>query len=221
MPSSYTFSDPRLAKLDGFRVEIDERMSVPTSYSAAAPINRGDAAARSASADLRDARRDPRVRIIVVRSDGRALLQRRQHRGFHGGNARTCLEARLEYRSARALRQASDRRQPWLLFRRRLRDLARLRFPDCVGDHAVRAAGAEARSDPGIGWFGAAAEDGRHHPHKGYRHAFQAHPAKQALEWGIATECVPDSDLERSDGQRWWTSFAPSRRWRSGRRRSS
>ena len=61
----------------------------------------------------------------------------------------------------------------------------------------LRAAGAEARPNPGLGRLGAAAEDGRHHPHQGHRDALEAHSRRsRRYEWGIATECVPDDELE-------------------------
>jgi 2-oxoglutaroyl-CoA hydrolase len=50
--------------------------------------------------------------------------------------------------------------------------------------------------DPRLRRLGAAAEDRRHHPDQGHRDALAPHPGKQAYDWGIATECVPDGKLE-------------------------
>ncbi len=50
---------------------------------------------------------------------------------------------------------------------------------------------------PGSGGSARLAENRRHHPHQGHRDALaSAFRRKQAYEWGIATECVPDGKLE-------------------------
>jgi 2-furoate---CoA ligase len=85
-----------------------------------------NAAARPVAACVRGSRRGracPRDRPTRYR---RSFLQWRQHQGLPGSFPRACLQARLEHRRAGALRKASDRRQPRLLLRRRLRNLARL-----------------------------------------------------------------------------------------------
>src|SRR5260370_35903288 len=69
MPSTFNFSDPRLAKLDGFQVEIDEAHERADIILNRPPYN-------IVSMPQRDQLRlvietldeDPRVRIIVVRS---------------------------------------------------------------------------------------------------------------------------------------------------------
>src|ERR1700732_2214402 len=71
MPSSFSFSDPRLLKLDGFQVEIDEAHERADIILNRPPYN-------IVSMPQRDQLRlvfetldeDPRVRIIVVRSIG-------------------------------------------------------------------------------------------------------------------------------------------------------
>ena len=83
MPSSCTFTDPRLGKLDGFQVEIDEAHERADIVLDRPPYN-------IVAMPQRDQLRlvfetldeDPRVRVIVVRGDRRAFLQRRQYRGF-------------------------------------------------------------------------------------------------------------------------------------------
>ena len=43
---------------------------------------------------------------------------------------------------------------------------------------------------------GAAAEDGRHQPRQGHRHAFASHYGREASDWGIATVFTRDGELE-------------------------
>ena len=157
MSSPATFDDPRLATLDGFRVEIDEARERADIILDRPPLN-------VVSMPQRDQLRlvfesldeNSRVRIIVLRADRRALLQRRQHQGLHGGAAGNGVEARLEYRGAGALLEAGDRGQPRLLLRRRLRAVARLRLPHRLGDRLLRAARAAARANPRLRRLGAA-----------------------------------------------------------------
>ena len=148
------------------------RASAPTSSSTGrrSTSSRCRSATSCASCSRRSTR-TTRVRVIVLRAIGEHFSTGGNIKGFMEATPETRLEARLEHRRAGALRQAGDRRQPRLLLRRRLRALARLRFPHRLGDLPLRAARAEARPDPGLGRLGAAAEDGRHHPHQGHRDA--------------------------------------------------
>ena len=58
-------------------------------------------------------------------------------------------------------------------------------------------AGTAPRPDSRFRRLRALAEDYRHHPHQGHRDALaSAFRRKQALDWGIATECVADGQLE-------------------------
>src|SRR5262245_30970586 len=82
----------------------------------------------------------------------------------------------LEHRGAGTLLKASDRGQSWLLFWRRLRDFARLRFPYRVGDLLLRLARAKARPNSRLRRLGALAENRRHHADQGDRDAIAAHP---------------------------------------------
>ena len=88
MAAPYTFTDPRLAKLDGFQVEIDEAHERADIILNRPPLQRRlDAAARPASAGVRDARRGC-ARARHRRALGRrAFLQRRQYRRLHGSLA--------------------------------------------------------------------------------------------------------------------------------------
>ena len=171
-----TFTDPRLAALDGFRVEIDAARERADVILDRPPFN-------IISMPQRDQLRlvfealdeDARVRVIVLRASGEHFSS--------GGNIKGFMEATPETVSRLAWNIAAPARcaKPVIVanrgfcLRRRLRALARLRFPPRVGDLLLRAAGAAARADPGLGRLGATAEDHRHHAHQGHRDALETH----------------------------------------------
>ena len=162
---------------DGFRVEIDaarERADIDARPAAAQRHH--DAAARAVAQPC--SRRSTPMTACVHRrgaGGGRAFFQRRRDRRVSRSLARARVAPSLEHRRAGALSQAGDRREPRLLLRGRFRTRARMRFPRGLGDLPVRIAGAAARPNPRLGRRGAAAEDGRHHPRQGHRHALAPH----------------------------------------------
>src|ERR1700726_2669835 len=103
MASTYTFTDPRLAKLDGFQVEIDEAHERADIILNRPPLN-------VVSMPERDELRlvfetldeDPRVRVIVVRSVGEHFSS--------GGNIGGFMEASPETVSKLAWNIASPTR---------------------------------------------------------------------------------------------------------------
>ena len=151
---------------------------------------------------------DARVRVIVLRAVGEHFSSGGNIKGFLEASARACLQARLEHRRAGALRQAGDRGQPRLLLRRRLRDLARLRLPHRLRNLPLRAAGAEARPDPRLRRLGAAAEDRRHHPHQGHRHALEAHSGQAGATTGASPPNASPTPSSKRPPMRWSTSCA-------------
>ena len=176
MSQAAAFADPRLAALDGFRVEIDAARERADIILDRPPLN-------VVSMPQRDQLRlvfealdeDARVRVIVLRAVGEHFSSGGNIKGFMEASPETVVQARLEHRGAGALREAGDRRQSRLLLRRRLRAVARLRLPHRLGDLLLRAARAAARADSGLRRLGAAAEDRRHHPHQGHRDALAPH----------------------------------------------
>ena len=135
MGTPMTFADTRLAKLDGFRVEIDPERERADVILDRPPFNIIEMrATRPVAARVRGARRRPAGTRDRAARRRRAFFQWRQHQGLSGSLARARVQACLEHRGAGTLRQAGNRRQPRLLLRRRLRNFARLRFPACVGD---------------------------------------------------------------------------------------
>ena len=131
MATAYQFVEARLSKLDGFHVQIDEARERADIILNRPPFN-------IVSMPQRD-----QLRLVFETLDQRprhrgsghrrALLQRRQYRWFHGGDAGDRLEARPEHCLTRTLRQAGDCRQPWLLLRRWFRAFTGLRFPHRFG----------------------------------------------------------------------------------------
>jgi len=103
MPSSFNFADPRLLKLDGFEVEVDEAHERADIILNRPPYN-------IVSMPQRDQLRlvfetldeDPRVRIIVVRSIGEHFSS--------GGNIGGFMEATPEHVSKLAWNIASPAR---------------------------------------------------------------------------------------------------------------
>ena len=86
--TTMTSSDPRLATLDGFRVEIDAAQERADIILDRPPFNIITMPQRDQlrlSFEALD--EDGRIRVIVLRAVGRAFFQRRQHQGFHGGDA--------------------------------------------------------------------------------------------------------------------------------------
>ncbi len=152
MPSTFNFSDPRLAKLDGFQVEIDEVHERADIILNRPPYN-------IVSMPQRDQLRlvfetldeDPRIRIIVVRSIGV---------GFE-------LSLACDFRIASettfyALPEQKLGQIPGSGGSARLQKMIGITRTKDIVMRSKRIAG------------------------------------KQAQEWGIATECVPDAELEKA-----------------------
>ena len=116
-----TFADTRLAKLGGFRVEIDPQRERADVVLDRPPFNIIEMPQRDQLRLVFEAiDEDPRVRVIVLRARRRAFFQWRQHQGLSGSLARTRVETCLERGCAGTLRQAGDRGQSRLLLRRRI-----------------------------------------------------------------------------------------------------
>ncbi len=107
MASEMKFTDPRLASLDGFRVEIDEARERADVILDRPPLNVVSMPQRDqlrlVFESLDENRASPHHRAARHR---RAFLLGRQHQGLHGGVARNSVEARLEHRGAGALRES-------------------------------------------------------------------------------------------------------------------
>jgi 2-oxoglutaroyl-CoA hydrolase len=161
MASPYTFADPRLAKLDGFQVEIDEAHERADIILNRPPLN-------VVSMPERDQLRlvfetldeDARVRVIVVRSIGEHFSS--------GGNIGGFMEATPEKVSKLAWNIASPAR--------------------CSKLGQIPGSGGSARLQKMIGITRT----------KDIVMRSKRVTAKQAFDWGVVTECVPDAELEKA-----------------------
>ena len=110
-----------MQKLDGFRVEIDPARERADIVLDRPPLNVIEMEQRDQLRLVFEALdEDARVRVIVLRAAGEHFSSGGNIAGFLAASPEHVVEARLEYRGAGALRQAGDRRQSRLLFRRRL-----------------------------------------------------------------------------------------------------
>jgi 2-oxoglutaroyl-CoA hydrolase len=197
MPSPYAFVDARLAKLDGFQVEIDEAHERADIILNRPPYN-------VVSMPQRDQLRlvfetldeDARVRIIVVRSVGEHFSS--------GGNIGGFMEATPEKVSKLAWNIASPTRcsKPVIVANRgycfgvgfELSLACDFRIASETTLYAlpeqklgqIPGSGGSARLQKMIGITRT----------KDIVMRSKRIPAKQAFDWGIATECVPEAELE-------------------------
>ncbi|MHC2714500.1 2-oxoglutaroyl-CoA hydrolase [Bradyrhizobium diazoefficiens] len=199
MPSPYTFSDPRLAKLDAFKVEIDEAHERADIILGRPPYN-------VVSMPQRDQLRltfetldeDPRVRVIVVRGEGEHFSS--------GGNIGGFMEASPEHVSRLAWNIAAPARcaKPVIVANRgycfgvgfELSLACDFRIASETTQYAlpeqklgqIPGSGGSARLQKMVGVTRT----------KDIVMRSKRISAKQAYEWGIATECVPDAELEKA-----------------------
>jgi 2-oxoglutaroyl-CoA hydrolase len=197
MATAYQFADPRLSKLDGFQVEIDEAHERADIVLNRPPFN-------IVSMPQRDQLRlvfetldqDDRIRIIVVRAVGEHFSS--------GGNIGGFMEATPETVSKLAWNIASPARcaKPVIVANRGFcfgvgfelslacdfriaSDTARYALPEQkLGQ--IPGSGGSARLQKMIGITRT----------KDIVMRSKRIPARQALDWGIVTECVADKDLE-------------------------
>jgi 2-oxoglutaroyl-CoA hydrolase len=199
MASPYTFADPRLAKLDGFQVEIDEAHERADIILNRPPLN-------VVSMPERDQLRlvfetldeDARVRVIVVRSIGEHFSS--------GGNIGGFMEATPEKVSKLAWNIASPARcsKPVIVANRgycfgvgfELSLACDFRLASETTLYAlpeqklgqIPGSGGSARLQKMIGITRT----------KDIVMRSKRVTAKQAFDWGVVTECVPDAELEKA-----------------------
>src|ERR1700733_3391854 len=199
MASPYIFADPRLAELDGFQVEIDEAHERADIILNRPPLN-------VVSMPERDQLRlvfetldeDARVRVIVVRLVGEHFSS--------GGNIGGFMEATPEKVSKLAWNIASPPRwaQPVIVATR----------GDCFGVGFELSLACDFRIASETTLYALPEQKLGQIPGSGGSARLQKMigitrtkdivmrskriPAKQAFDWGIATECVPDAELEKA-----------------------
>jgi 2-oxoglutaroyl-CoA hydrolase len=109
VPSRYTFTDPRLVKLDGFQVQLDESHERGDIILNRPPYNVVSMTQRDQlrlAFETLDA--DMSVRIIVVRAVGEHFSSGWKHRRLYGSLARTCFH--LAWNIASLILAAARRR---------------------------------------------------------------------------------------------------------------
>ena len=199
MPTSYTFADPRLAKLDGFQVEIDESHERADIILNRPPYN-------IVTMPQRDQLRlvfetldeDARVRVIVVRAVGEHFSS--------GGNIGGFMEATPEHVSKLAWNIAAPARcaKPVIVANRGYCFGVGFELSLACDFRIVSETGLYALPEQKLGQIPGSGGSARLQKMIGITRTkdivmrSKRISGKQAQEWGIATECVPDGDLEKA-----------------------
>jgi 2-oxoglutaroyl-CoA hydrolase len=192
-----TFVDPRFTKLDGFRVELDHARERADVILDRPPFNIIEMPQRD---QLRlvfeslDA--DARVRVIVLRSVGEHFSS--------GGNIRGFLEASPEHVSKLAWNMAAPARcaKPVIAANRGYCFGVGFEISLACDFRIVSETGQYALPEQRLGQIPGSGGSARLQKMVGIARTkdivmrSKRIPAKQALEWGIVTECVPDAKLE-------------------------
>ena len=197
MSTPMTFADPRLASLDGFRVEIDAGRERADVILDRPPFNIIEMPQRDQLRLVFEALdEDPRVRVIVLRATGEHFSS--------GGNIRGFLEASPEHVSKLAWNMAAPARcsKPVIAANRgycfgvgfeiSLACDFRIASETCfyalpeqrLGQ--IPGSGGSARLQKIVGITRT----------KDIVMRSKRIPGKQALDWGIVTDCVSDGNLE-------------------------
>jgi len=191
------FADPRLAKLDGFRVEIDEARERADIVLDRPPFN-------IISMPQRDQLRlvfealdeDARVRVIVLRAMGEHFSS--------GGNIKGFMEASPEHVSKLAWNIAAPARcsKPVIAANRGYAFGVGFEISLACDFRIVSETCQYALPEQKLGQIPGSGGSARLQKIVGITRTkdivmrSRRIPAKQALDWGIATECVPDKELE-------------------------
>lgn len=194
-----TFADPRLAKLDGFRVEVDESRERADLILDRPPFN-------IVSMPQRDQLRlvfealdeDARVRVIVVRAIGEHFSS--------GGNIKGFMEATPETVSKLAWNIAAPARcaKPVIVANRGFTFGVGFELSLACDFRIVSETCFYALPEQRLGQIPGSGGSARLQKMVGITRTkdivmrSKRIPGKQAYEWGVATECVPDADLEKA-----------------------
>jgi 2-oxoglutaroyl-CoA hydrolase len=192
-----TFADPRLAKLDGFRVEIDPARERADVILDRPPFNIIEMPQRDQLRLVFEALdEDARVRVIVLRSVGEHFSS--------GGNIRGFLEASPEHVSKLAWNMAAPARctKPVIAANRGYCFGVGFEISLACDFRVISETGQYALPEQRLGQIPGSGGSARLQKMVGITRTkdivmrSKRIPAKQALEWGIVTECVPDAKLE-------------------------
>jgi 2-oxoglutaroyl-CoA hydrolase len=194
---SMTFADPRLLSLDGFRVEVDPARERADIVLDRPPFNIIEMPQRDQLRLVFEALdEDARVRVIVLRAAGEHFSS--------GGNIRGFLEASPEHVSRLAWNIAAPTRcaKPVIAANRGYCFGVGFEISLACDFRIVSETGQYALPEQRLGQIPGSGGSARLQKIVGITRTkdivmrSKRIPAKQALEWGIVTECVPDAKLE-------------------------
>ncbi|MEJ2377636.1 MAG: enoyl-CoA hydratase-related protein [Pseudolabrys sp.] len=199
MTAAMTFTDARLATLDGFRVELDEARERADIVLDRPPFN-------IISMPQRDQLRlvfealdeEPRVRIIVLRAAGEHFSS--------GGNIKGFLEASPEHVSKLAWNIAAPARcaKPVIAANRGYCFGVGFEISLACDFRLISETGQYALPEQRLGQIPGSGGSARLQKIVGITRTkdivmrSRRIPAKQAYDWGIATDCVPNDKLEEA-----------------------
>jgi 2-oxoglutaroyl-CoA hydrolase len=192
-----TFADPRLAKLDGFRVEVDPARERADVILDRPPFNIIEMPQRDQLRLVFETLdEDAHVRVIVLRSVGEHFSS--------GGNIKGFLEASSEHVSKLAWNIAAPARcaKPVIAANRGYCFGVGFEISLACDFRIVSKTGQYALPEQRLGQIPGSGGSARLQKIVGIARTkdivmrSKRIPAKQALEWGIVTECVPDAKLE-------------------------
>ena len=197
MTAPMTFADARLAALDGFRVELDETHERADVVLDRPPFNIIAMPQRDQLRLVFEALdEDPRVRIIVLRAAGEHFSS--------GGNIRGFMEATPEHVSKLAWNIAAPARcaKPVIAANRGYCFGVGFEISLACDFRLISETGQYALPEQRLGQIPGSGGSARLQKIIGITRTkdivmrSRRIPAKQAYEWGIATECVADDKLE-------------------------
>ena len=197
MSTAMTFADPRLARLDGFRVEIDADRERADVILDRPPFNIIEMPQRDQLRLVFEAiDEDPRVRVIVLRAVGEHFSS--------GGNIKGFMEASPEHVSKLAWNIAAPARcaKPVIAANRGYCFGVGFEISLACDFRLVSETCLYALPEQRLGQIPGSGGSARLQKIVGIARTkdivmrSKRIPAKQAYDWGIATECVPDAQLE-------------------------
>jgi 2-oxoglutaroyl-CoA hydrolase len=199
MPQPMTFADPRLTKLDGFRVEIDAEGERADIVLDRPPLNVIEMAERDQLRLVFEALdADARVRVIVLRAIGQHFSS--------GGNIKGFMEASPEHVSKLAWNIAAPARceKPVIVANRGYAFGVGFEISLACDFRIASETTLYALPEQKLGQIPGSGGSARLQKMIGITRTkdvvmrSRRITAKQAYDWGIATEIVPDAELEKA-----------------------
>ncbi len=199
MTSDTPTIDPRLTNLDGFRVEIDAERERADVILARPPMNVIAMPQRDEIRKVFEALdEDPRVRVIVLRAEGEHFSS--------GGYIKGFLDASPEHVSKLAWNMAAPARcsKPVIAANRGYTFGVGFEISLACDFRIVSETCRYALPEQKLGQIPGSGGSARLQKIVGITRTkdivmrSRRIPGRQALDWGIATECVPDADLEKA-----------------------